>query len=211
MLACGFVSANAFAQQPARFDFVFEDPASSARAAGYIVFDLDLLPNPGSYGGVNLPHPMVLGLRVTVTGSAQGNGTFTMADFPSITWDTGGLPLDLSPGVQVVGQPVLGGTWAPQSCPQYDPIVPGGGCGNFNLYDERGGIIEPWAQGGSGPNGDDRFILESRDGSGELMELTSFVRGTPESVSVPALSPASWLLMATLLLGIAWVTQRTRS
>ncbi len=77
LLAGTLFSSAASAQDPARFDFLFEDQGSSATAAGYIVFDLDLLPNPG-FAFPSLPDPLVIDLEVTVSGATAGNGTFVL-------------------------------------------------------------------------------------------------------------------------------------
>jgi len=219
MLAGGLFCAQASAQQPAQFNFVFEDPNSSATATGFIVFDLNLLPNPGSAGGVALPDPLVLDLQVTVTGSAEGDGVFTLGDFTGVVWDTGGLALDLSPGTQVLGQPTSGGTWGPDGCMPTGPQGLGGGCGDFNLFTQPFGPAvqgeDPYAERGgpvgAGPQGVAPFRLAANGGSGEAMELTSFMRGTaPAPVSVPTLSVWSVTLFAVLLLTIGWVSIRLR-
>jgi hypothetical protein len=215
IVVASLFSIEASAQQPARFNFVFEDPSSSARAEGYIVFDLEQLPNPGDTGFVPLPDPLVIDLQVTVTGSAAGDGTFNLADFNEVIWSTGGVALDLSPGLQVVGQPTSGGTWGPNGCGQPGPEGKGS-CGDFNIlsgsqapesddsYAGRGG-------GGVAPNGIGPFRLAANGGTGEVMELTSFIRGAPEPTSVPTLSATSTALFAALLLAIGWVAIRLRA
>jgi len=214
-------SASASAQTPARFDFIFEDPGSPATAAGFIVFDLDLLPNPGATGFLDLPDPLVIDLEVTVSGAAAGNGTYVLEDFAQIIWDSGGVPLDVAPGIQVVGQPTFDGTWGDAECFGQGPEGLSSGCGDFNLFTTPLfigplGVSEYGARGpiNSGPQGFGPFILAANGGSGELMNLTSFIRGpagpTAPSFAVPTMSPWSIALFAALLLVFGGLAVRLR-
>lgn len=218
-------SASASAQTPARFDFVFEDAGSSAVTTGYIVFDLDVLPNPGFVGFLPLPDPLVIDLQATVSGAAAGDGTYVLEDFTQVIWDTGGGTLDLSDGTQVVGQPLSGDLfWGDIICsPQNDPDGEGGGCGDFNLFTnslepesisyggdgDRGGVM------GSGPQGTSPFTLSANGGAGEPMVLTSFIRGSmgpaAPSFAVPTMSGWSVALFATLLLIFGGLAVRLRA
>jgi hypothetical protein len=214
LLAGLVLAASAQAQTPARFDFVFEDSGSSATATGYIVFDLDQLPNPGSQFGIPVPSATVLDLQVTVSGATAGNGTFGPTDFPGgVVWDTGGVALDLAPGIQVVGQPVSGGPWGPGCVGGPGPQGIQGGCGDFNLLAGKGPGIDSYGLQGvlNAPNGIGPFTLAANGGSGEAMELTSFIRGVPNNVGVPTLSAWSWSLLIGVLLIAGLVAVRIRA
>ena len=95
---------------------------NAAVATGSITFDLDLLTNPGRnlydptdslQGDYGTPTPdLVTALTVRVTGSTNGNGTFTLNDFDAVLFDTSLLPLDLTR--ELVGQATAslnGKTW----------------------------------------------------------------------------------------------------
>ena len=89
------------------FDLVWSGTpfGNSAAATGVITLDDAVVPNPGTYFG-----PLAAGgftdLTITVTDAGAGDGTFTSADFGSITWNTGLAALDLTD--ELVGQPTLG-------------------------------------------------------------------------------------------------------
>ena len=59
--------------EPVRFDFTFQENHGPARATGYIVFETDLIANPG-VNDIGLPNAAVLDLSVTVSGATSGNG-----------------------------------------------------------------------------------------------------------------------------------------
>ncbi len=221
-LAYGLINATALAQQPARFDFVFEGTSSDAQAAGYVVLDLELLPNPGGVT-YSLPNPAVLDLQVTVTGATSGNGTFSMAEFGGLSWSTGDNSgsLDLRAGQQLVGQPAPfdDHSWGPP-CPPLSPIIDPplvNPCGRFLLEGVAAGQSGAISTGGASgaapvaPGNDERFIIRADGGTADEMQLTSMIRGGPSTVGIPALSPASWVLMATLLLAAALIALRIRS
>lgn len=223
VLAASLFSSMANAQTPARFDFVFEDPGSSAVTTGYVVFDLDLLPNPGFAGFLELPDPLVIDIQATVSGAAVGNGTYVLEDFTQIVWDTGDGTLDLSVGTQVVGQPLSGGVaWGDIPCIQdQGPMGIGGGCGDFNLFTNPL-IVGPQAASGydtqgvinTGPQGVEPFTLAANGGAGEPMVLTSFIRGSmgpaAPSFAVPTLSAWSIGLFTALMLMVGWLAVRLR-
>lgn len=193
---------------PISFPFRFADPQSAAQAVGSITFESTLLANPGVLD-VNLPDPSVLALSVTVSGSAAGNGTFGMADFSGVVFDTNGGTLDF--GSQLVGQPTSGGSWG----------TPDGGSGDFNLF--SGGISsqarysapsEAPAGLSSPPNGVFYFTLGANGGDGEAMVLTSMggngVPATP-AASLPV-GRGALLAIAGLLAfsGLAALRRRSR-
>jgi hypothetical protein len=122
MMAIAVVPAQA---DPLTFDVFWSGGpfGNSASAAGTIVLESTLLPNPG--GTVN--YALVLALSVTVSGASAGNGTFTRTDFGFWSWDTGGVMLNLSQ--ELVGQPTPGGPWGTQQTPPA-----GACCGDLNLF-----------------------------------------------------------------------------
>jgi hypothetical protein len=61
------------------------------------------------------------------------------------------------------------------------------------------------------PNGIGPFTLAANGGSGEAMELTSFIRGVPNNVGVPTLSAWSWSLLIGVLLIAGLVAVRIRA
>src|SRR5215472_5397809 len=74
---------------PLTLNFVFASPSGPATATGFVTFETSALSNPGLNDFI-LPSPAVLDLQVTVSGAAAGNGTFHLADFTSIVFDTNG-------------------------------------------------------------------------------------------------------------------------
>lgn len=192
---------------PITFPFSFVDPGSTARADGSITFEDSLLPNPGS-SFFDLPNPAVLALNVTVTGSASGNGSFTINDFTGVVFDTAGATLDF--GIQLVGQPTGGGPWG----------TPDGFSGDFNLFSGGGkgaARYTPTQPSPSGsnlpPNGYFYFTLGANGGVDEQMVLTAMGgNGGPPAAAATALpiSKGVLILMAGLLGLGAVVTLRRR-
>lgn len=179
---------------PVRFDFTFQNPQTLATAAGYIVFEDTLLPNPGS-DFFNLPHPAVLDLQVTVSGASGGNGDFFLADFTGVVWDTAGGTLDF--GLELVGQPTMGNPWG----------TPGGG--DFNLFSMGGSTLaDAYAGAGDGgiaPQGVDPFTLGAAAGTADPMVLVAMRRGA----SVPSLSQWGLIALIVSLAGLAiWMKRR---
>jgi len=163
---------------PITFFFTFADPSGPARATGFITFERTLLPNPGNTN-FDLPDPAVLDLSVTVTGAASGNGTFTLADFSRVAWDTNGGMLDFSR--ELVGQPTSNDPWG--------TISGLGGGGDFNLFRAVG----------SAPNGEFFFTLCANNGTADCMELQT-MRARLLTSPVPTLSSDGFGLAALLLL-----------
>lgn len=193
---------------PITFNFTFADPASSATAVGTITFESSLLANPGN-NSFTLPDPAVLALDVTVSGSANGNGQFGLADFTGVVFETNGGTLNLSQSL--LGQPTSGSPWG---------TTPSDGeAGDFNLfsgqamgqnhasgsrYADQSGV-----NGVSGlpPDGVWYFTLGANGGNGEPMVLVAM--GPAGSRSVPGLGLAGLLaLFATLGAAAFWQLRR---
>jgi hypothetical protein len=179
LLATAAASALA---APITFNFSFADPGSTARATGFITFESTLLPNPGNSTFV-LPDPAVLDLQVTVSGATSGNGTFGIASFNQVFFDTGGGTLDFSR--PLVGQPTAGAPWGTT----FD-----GSSGDFNVF----------GTGSPAPTGVIFFTLGADNGLAEAMVLTRMT----SNLNVPTLS--EWgMIILSLLLGVgAWVALR---
>mgnify|MGYP006339507021 CR=1 FL=1 len=179
-LGLAFANTSAFAA-PVTFNFTFDDPASTAQAVGSITFEDTLL-----------------ALDVTVTGSAAGDGTFTITDFEEVVFDTDGGTLNF--GANLVGQPTSDSIWG----------TPDGASGDFNLFAaglpdgaERYPQSRP-APNGKGPNtpsGVFYFTLGANFGFDEPMVLTGMsVPAGP--VAPPATLPIgrnAMLLLAGML------------
>jgi hypothetical protein len=89
------------------FDLLWDGTSfgNTAMASGFITFDESFLPNPGTLLFVPLPDPSLVDVSITVSGAAAGNGTFGLADFANLLWQTGPA-VDL--GSELVGQPGFG-------------------------------------------------------------------------------------------------------
>ena len=140
---------------------------NSASAVGTISLDDSLLPNPSvSFTFIQPLSPTVTALSITVSGAASGNGTFNMSDFGMLIWGTGGATLDLNS--QLVGQNTLGNPWG----------TPDGVSGEFNFFSSNFS---------GAPTAAFLFTLQTNNGNGDLMLLTSFspqTAGVPEPTSI---------------------------
>ena len=169
---------------PITFLFTFQQPRGPARATGFITFEQTLLPNPASCtmnDELSTAGPVVLNLRVTVSGATSGNGTFTKSNFANVAWCTNGGMLDFSS--ELVGQPTANDPWGTPS---------DGDGGDFNLFANASGA----------PDGEFFFTLCANHGNANCMQLTSMIAGTLRGSSVPALTPRGLIGLAVLLLGI---------
>lgn len=192
MLLLASLAATASAA-PITFPFRFVDPASTAQAVGSITFEDTLLANPG-LNEFSLPNPAVLALTVTVSGSAAGDGSFGIADFDEVVFDTNGGTLDFSS--QLVGQATTGGSWG----------TPDGNSGDFNLL--SGGAPkgaeryadQPNTPGGANtpPNGVFFFTLGANGGNDEPMVLTAMGGNGSAPATLP-IGPGAWLALAGLI------------
>ena len=141
------------------FNFTYSGVAegNNAVATGQITLDTALLGSTAPFSSV------VSGLSLTVSGAtfAADNGTFGLADYDHITWETGGVTLDFNS--ELVGQAGWG------------PI---GNVGDFGLTSSTTGRIA------RAPTKAVSFRIRSGDSkSGEYMRLTSFA---PAAVPEPS-------------------------
>jgi hypothetical protein len=211
-------SAGVVLAAPTRFDFTFQEVAGAARATGYIVFETDLLANPGD-SDIAIPDAAIQDLSVTVSGASSGNGTFGIADFCSVTFNTHGGTLDLSR--ELVGQPTSGDPWG-TTVPPPDRAANGGDestSGDFNLFAcggvGRGGdgyLLERGVPVTGAPNGVWWFTLGADGGAANEMRLVSMApAGTPVHHAVPA--AGFWSIAGLLALvagfGVAAIRSRT--
>lgn len=167
------VSALSVEAAPVRFNFTFAN--GGATAVGFIVLETTLIANPG-FSVIALPDPSVVDLQVTVSGAVGGNGTFGIASFAQVFFDTGPDPLNFL--AELVGQPSGGFSW-------------GTTVGDFNIF----GAV-PAAPVGTAP-----FNLTSNGGAGTTMALVSMVGAVP-STRVPTMSEWMLLLMALAVAGL---------
>ena len=151
---------------PRTFSFVFSGStfANSAKAAGTITFEDTLLNN--TFGAATqftnfvyaVGGPELLALKVVVSGASAGNGSFGMAAFDRVEWQTNGtLNLDQ----QLIGQPTTNAPWG---------TADAGLGGDFNLF----------SLAGSAPTGVAPFELSTA--GGESMHLISMapISAVPE-------------------------------
>jgi hypothetical protein len=135
---------------------------NGAVATALLTIDDALLPNPGSYINSTVLPSFILDFTITVSGATSGNGTFTLSDFGGTYWSTQGGTLDLTQ--QLVGQPTSGLPWGTTN---------DGNSGDFNMF-----ALNP-----SAPSGTFFFQLTTAGGTGNTMNLTSFVEA-PEPASL---------------------------
>ena len=192
------------------FNFSFSGmdyDGNNALATGSITFDDTKLANPGrnlwdpnnlysSYGTATAG--LVTGLSVTVTGSTGGlgDGTFSLADFDAVLFDTSSTALNL--GQQLIGQATSspnGKTWG-QDDPK-DPLPSPAAfyTGDFQLFAKAGSAA---------PYGLYPFQVGTNGGNDDGMQLVSFA---PDTSSVP--EPASFALVGLGLGLMGWVKRRT--
>lgn len=180
----------------------YDDP-NDAAAGGIISFDGSLLANPGlslwdpsglyTNYGAHIPG-LVTALTVTVTGSTGGNGdgTFTLADFDAVLFDTSLSSLNLNQ--ELVGQPtasLTAVTWGTGDfIDSSDPLQ--SYTGDFQLFAKAGSAA---------PTGVSPFQIGTNAGNDDGLQLTSFA---------PAAAPEPMgLALFGLGLGVlSWVRRR---
>ncbi len=210
---------------PVRFDFVFDDPNSTARSTGYIVFEENLLANPGN-NNFSLPNPAVLDLQLTVTGSIDTDGSYDLSDYIRVYFETNGGTLDFSQ--PLIGQATNGNPWG---------TTLDGNSGDFNLLANSGPSKKYSASSAETqgvpidgpPSGCDWFTLCEYLGSGgpqdnssgtdgiqfgtvSPMELQSMQRGGGNPArAVPTLSNLMLLLLLAVVFGFSFMRLRKNS
>ena len=184
--------------------YAFTFAGNGATATGSITFDMALLTNPGpnvfdtSVGsiyaeayGTSTPG-LVTALSVNVSGASGGNGTFTLADFDGVLFDTSTAGLNLSQ--LLVGQSVVvtgygTGTWGtPAIITGSNPVQ--SWSGDFQLF-------SPAAS--AAPYGSNPFEITTA--GGEAMQLTSMY-ATPE--------PSTYALLCISLGVVGFVRRKLR-
>jgi hypothetical protein len=202
---------------PITFNFTWSGASlgNNARATGFITFERTLLANPGN-NGFALPNAAVTNLSITVTGAAAGNGTFPLAAFTTVVFETNGGTLDLTR--QLIGQPT---TQLPWGTPTDSLGMQAGDGGDFNLFGGApDGVSRYAARAPAGvvapaPVGVNYFRLAANGGQGDNMLLTSFApagQGTGFFANVPATNAWGIAALAGLLaLAGAFAARRFRA
>jgi PEP-CTERM motif-containing protein len=159
----------------------------SAVATGFVTVDTSAFPHLGGSGGsTGFPSPFVSALQITITGAGSGNGTFTLADFNTITFWTPSV-LDLSQNL--IGQTLSNGC----SFGTSTGACGSGNSGDFNIF----GKAAP------DPNGTWWFQLSTNGGGGDRMLITSITAAVPE--------PSTWAMMILGFAGIGAMAYRRRN
>jgi len=201
VLLIALLSATPAVAGPISFNFTFTGSAydgNNSVATGSITFDGSLLANPGrnlwdpgnNYSDYGTATPgLVTALSVTVTGSSAGNGTFTLADFNGVLFDTSSLALNLTQ--PLVGQPTSSpnsATWGtPDPVPSSNPAA--SYTGDFQLFA---------ISSSAAPTGISPFQLGTDYGNGDGLQLASFT----SSAAVP--EPGSLALFGVGLAALVW-------
>lgn len=142
---------------------------NSATATGTFDINTALYPTLGGSQPNIAVGPDFKVLGVKVTGASSGNGSFTQSNFNS-AYFAAFSPLNYNK--ELIGQPLSNGFTYGSFGAGY-----GGPSGDFNLFGSTSGA----------PNGTFYFQLQTSNGSGDRLAVTSIAPGVPE--------PASWALM----------------
>jgi len=210
LLCLALLTATVSRAAPITFDLTYSGSSygnKEAVATGWITFADFGLPNPGAYEDGTIPD-WVTGLSLTVSGTSSGNGTFGLADFGVLFWDTGYIvnatPALKRPGLlfhqvpkhatldltkELIGQTSSGSSLA------WGTTGEGGG-----------GFLLVAKSGTSAPTGIDNelFSLMTGNGTGDALLLTSM---RPSAIPEPSTYAA---IIGAAVLGIAVLRRRFR-
>jgi hypothetical protein len=106
--------------------------------------------------------PGLVGFNMTISGAASGNGSFTKSDFDHFAIWGAGANFDY--GQDLVGQPTLGDAWG----------TPDANSGDFNVFASA-----------PAPDGVFYFVLLTNGGTGDELQLTSFILESGSPVPEP--------------------------
>lgn len=153
---------------------------NSAEAHGILSFaDAEILNAPGDQ--FLLPGIDVTDFSLTISGADSGNGIFSLADFSFFTWNSAGATFDFA--AEFIGQATTGGAW-----------------GSDQNWVSTSGDFNIFGLGAPAPTAPMSFVLQTSDGTGNKLSLTSF-----RPVPVPG---AVWLFGSALVGLIGFGRQR---
>ena len=141
-----------------------------------------VLPNVG-LDGITVP----AALQITISGASSGDGTFNVADFSYVAFWTPSA-LDLSPGLNLIGQTLSNGCAFGTST---------GSCGDGN-----GGDFNIVANAFGAPTGTFFFQITTNGGLGDNLLVTSITA---------VAEPSTWAMMILGFAGIGFMAYRRKA
>lgn len=190
LLVAGLMVAVAANASPVTFDVTWTD-GGSVQATGTITFsDASIFTTGGTCSNQPLATCNITAMNITVSGANAGNGTFNESDFFDAFIRVGG-PLNIN--TNMVGQTVGVNTWDESG---------GGGSNEFNFRN---------APSSRAPRRSGAFIWTTDAGGGTPLTLTYMIaQAAPAPAAVPTLSEWPQLLLALMVIGVAWHFHQTR-